>query len=52
MKLDELGERAAGAMLAAEDRRFFWHPGVDPFAIVRAMAQRYGIGASSRAPRR
>ena len=26
------------ATLAAEDRRFRWHPGVDPIAIARAMA--------------
>jgi penicillin-binding protein 1C len=37
--LEELGERAQKAMLAAEDRRFFLHPGVDPFAILRAMGQ-------------
>jgi penicillin-binding protein 1C len=25
------------ATLAAEDRRFWWHPGVDPIAVVRAL---------------
>jgi penicillin-binding protein 1C len=39
IKLDEVGERAQRAMIAAEDRRFYSHPGVDPFAVVRAAAQ-------------
>jgi penicillin-binding protein 1C len=39
VKLDEVGERAQRAMIAAEDRRFFSHPGVDPLAVVRAAAQ-------------
>lgn len=39
VKLDEIGERAEIAMLAAEDRRFFSHAGVDPLAILRAMGQ-------------
>jgi penicillin-binding protein 1C len=39
VKLDEVGERAQKAMLAAEDRRFFLHPGVDPFAVLRAVGQ-------------
>ncbi|MFT3769853.1 MAG: penicillin-binding protein 1C [Minicystis sp.] len=37
--LDDLGDRAARAVLAAEDRRFAHHPGVDPIAIVRAAGQ-------------
>jgi penicillin-binding protein 1C len=39
VRLDEVGERTQRAMLAAEDARFFWHPGVDPVAIVRALGQ-------------
>ena len=27
------------AFLAAEDRRFYWHPGVDPLAVARAFIQ-------------
>ncbi|MEO6420266.1 MAG: transglycosylase domain-containing protein, partial [Polyangiaceae bacterium] len=34
--LDEVGETAANALLAAEDRRFYGHGGVDPVAVVRA----------------
>ncbi len=34
--LAELGKVAEHATLAAEDRRFYAHPGVDPIAIVRA----------------
>lgn len=37
--LDDLGDRAPRAVLAAEDRRFFHHPGVDPPAIARAALQ-------------
>jgi penicillin-binding protein 1C len=35
---DELPPLVVAATLAAEDRRFFFHPGVDPVAITRAMA--------------
>ncbi|MFO0762493.1 MAG: penicillin-binding protein 1C [Byssovorax sp.] len=34
--LDEVGERLPKALVAAEDRRFYRHPGVDPLAILRA----------------
>jgi penicillin-binding protein 1C len=34
--LPELGPDAIRAVLAAEDRRFYAHPGVDPIAVVRA----------------
>jgi penicillin-binding protein 1C len=37
--LADLGDRAARAVLAAEDRRFAHHPGVDPIAVVRAAGQ-------------
>jgi penicillin-binding protein 1C len=36
--LSELGPTAIDAVLAAEDRRFYLHPGVDPIAVVRAAA--------------
>jgi penicillin-binding protein 1C len=36
--LGEVGENAKLAMLAAEDKRFFEHPGVDPLAMARAAA--------------
>jgi penicillin-binding protein 1C len=36
--LEELGPVAQHAILAAEDRRFYTHPGVDPIAVVRAVA--------------
>ena len=39
VSLDDLGDVAAKAMVAAEDRRFYWHPGVDPLAVVRALGQ-------------
>jgi penicillin-binding protein 1C len=37
--LDEVGERLPKALIAAEDRRFYSHPGIDPLAIVRAAGQ-------------
>ncbi len=43
--IDDVGEDVVLAVLAAEDRRFDQHPGVDPIAVVRA------IGSSLRARR-
>src|SRR5690606_14637670 len=37
--LTEVSPFVVSALLAAEDSRFFRHPGVDPIAIVRAMGQ-------------
>src|SRR5690606_540445 len=31
-------------LVAYEDRRFWWHPGVDPLALARAFAQMVGHG--------
>ncbi|WP_437787343.1 penicillin-binding protein 1C [Sorangium sp. So ce1097] len=39
LPLDEAGDRIQRAILAAEDRRFARHPGVDPIAIARAAFQ-------------
>ncbi len=37
--LEDVGELIPRAIVAAEDRRFDWHPGVDPMAVVRALGQ-------------
>jgi len=37
--LGELSPKVVPALLAAEDARFYHHPGVDPVAIVRAFGQ-------------
>jgi len=37
--LDDLGPRIIQATLAAEDHRFYRHPGVDPVAVIRAAWQ-------------
>ena len=37
--LEESGDWIGRAALAAEDKRFFRHPGVDPIAIIRALGQ-------------
>ena len=34
--LDAMAPAVVDALLATEDRRFWWHPGIDPIAIVRA----------------
>lgn len=38
-------ERFAMALISYEDRRFRWHPGVDPVALARAMAQNVRDGS-------
>lgn len=37
--LEELSPHVVPALLAAEDKRFFSHPGVDPIAVLRAGGQ-------------
>ncbi|MGK3984186.1 penicillin-binding protein 1C [Sorangium sp. So ce136] len=39
LPLAEAGDRIQRALMAAEDRRFSLHPGVDPVAIARAVGQ-------------
>ncbi|HTV20234.1 MAG TPA: penicillin-binding protein 1C, partial [Polyangiaceae bacterium] len=39
VRLDELSPWVVPALLAAEDARFFLHPGVDPLALLRAAGQ-------------
>src|SRR5689334_17870398 len=36
---DQVSPRYLDMLLAAEDRRFWWHPGVDPLALTRALWQ-------------
>jgi penicillin-binding protein 1C len=36
VSLDAIAPAAIDALLATEDTRFWWHPGVDPIALVRA----------------
>jgi penicillin-binding protein 1C len=38
-RIEALPERVVAATLAIEDRRFWWHPGVDPLAVARAAGQ-------------
>lgn len=37
--LQEVSPHVVSALLAAEDARFRWHPGVDPLAVIRAALQ-------------
>jgi penicillin-binding protein 1C len=39
VKLSELSPWVVPALLAAEDSRFFAHPGVDPLSVARALSQ-------------
>src|SRR5512139_2983185 len=36
---DAVPEKFAAAITCYEDRRFYWHPGVDPLALARAAWQ-------------
>jgi len=36
VKIDEVPQHMVDALLAMEDRRFFWHFGVDPIGVLRA----------------
>jgi penicillin-binding protein 1C len=48
-ELSEFSPRLIAATLAAEDQRFYQHPGVDPVAIARAVKGRLSGGARSGA---
>ncbi len=43
-RIRSLPPRVAAATLAIEDHRFYWHPGVDPLAILRAVWQNFRSG--------
>jgi penicillin-binding protein 1C len=43
--LDRVPERIAAATLAIEDQRFWYHPGVDPLALGRAVRQNWRSGS-------
>lgn len=42
--LQQIDERYITALVAVEDHRFWWHPGVDPLAIGRAAVQNLTSG--------
>lgn len=39
VKLDQVQQHLVHALLAAEDKRYYWHPGIDPLAVMRAAGQ-------------
>jgi penicillin-binding protein 1C len=43
-EIAELPPRVVAATVALEDRRFWWHPGVDPVAVARAAWQNVTTG--------
>jgi 1A family penicillin-binding protein len=42
--LDRIAPSLRQAVVAIEDRRFLWHPGIDPLAMLRAAARNIGAG--------
>lgn len=44
VKLEEMPKHVVNAVLATEDRRFYYHPGLDPIGITRAMIQNRRAG--------
>ena len=44
VRVSEVSPRYVEAVLAYEDRFFYWHPGVNPFALLRAAGQWLGHG--------
>jgi len=39
VSLERIAPRMLQATISAEDRRFLWHPGIDPAAVTRALAR-------------
>jgi penicillin-binding protein 1C len=39
VRLDEVSPWMVKAVICSEDRRFYWHPGIDPLALARAARQ-------------
>lgn len=44
VSLSKISPYVVAATIATEDKGFYTHPGVDPFAIVRALFQNYSTG--------
>ena len=42
--LEDMPDHLIQAVLATEDRRFYWHPGIDPIGIARAMVANIRAG--------
>ena len=43
--LDQVSPAMVDALLLKEDRAFYWHPGVNPLALLRAVRETYAGGA-------
>ena len=54
MRVEDVSPRYIEALVAYEDRAFWWHPGVNPWALLRAALPGNGreAGRSSPAARR
>ncbi len=42
--LEEMADAMVSAILLKEDRSFYWHPGINPLALTRAVWSTYGRG--------
>ena len=49
---DEIPGRMKEILIRREDRWFYYHPGVNPFAVVRALVQNVRTGRRVSGPRR
>lgn len=47
--IDEIPHEMKDAMVAVEDRRFYYHPGVDPYGLARAVVVSLSEGGRMRA---
>lgn len=48
LKIEDIPEKVIAAFLVAEDRNFYYHPGIDPLRIVRALFQNIAHGKSQQ----
>lgn len=46
--VDDASRPLLDAVLSAEDRRFYWHLGLDPIGLVRALAVNYRLGYTAQ----
>ncbi|HOV64544.1 MAG TPA: biosynthetic peptidoglycan transglycosylase, partial [Spirochaetia bacterium] len=44
LPLEEIPDSVQDIFIGSEDRRFYWHPGVDPLAVVSALFQNLKAG--------
>ncbi len=48
LRIEDIPEKIIAAFLVAEDKNFFYHPGIDPMRILRALFQNLSQGKSQQ----